>query len=232
MCWLGAVIKVLCLSGIPSFEDYHSMYVVHLGIFHETKYNSFNDDWRKKCASANSHCQSFKHNINWVMYMKWIIYELRKWNQMKTDPRSYMQLRKDAWKEIKDFNGVWTRELAIPVRCSNQLSYEATDVGSSSIVVSHVPLKVKVFPLKSWIFFRLLYSIAYNCVQNCEDQSSFDNISCCSKVMYNIFSNNFFLWQKYIAHKFIVLSCNEMISLSTLTFLRLVMLYSGEYFLI
>ena len=54
---------------------------------------------------------------------------------MKDDPRSYernlMQLRKEAWKKkkkIQDFNGVWTRDLAIPVRCSNQLSYEATNV--------------------------------------------------------------------------------------------------------
>ena len=32
----------------------------------------------------------------------------------------------EAWK-IQDFNGVWTRDLAIPMRLSNQLSYEATD---------------------------------------------------------------------------------------------------------
>ena len=25
-----------------------------------------------------------------------------------------MQLRKEAWKKIQDFNGVWTRDLAIP----------------------------------------------------------------------------------------------------------------------
>ena len=64
-----------------------------------------------------------------------INHELRKWNQMKVDPRSYernyMQLRKEAWKKIQDFNGAWTRDLAIPVRRSNKLSYEATDVGSS-----------------------------------------------------------------------------------------------------
>ena len=34
----------------------------------------------------------------------------------------------EAWK-IQDFNGVWTCDLAITVRRSNQLSYEATDVG-------------------------------------------------------------------------------------------------------
>ena len=39
----------------------------------------------------------------------------------------------EAWKSQdfnKYFNGVWTLDLAIPVRRSNQLSYEATDVGS------------------------------------------------------------------------------------------------------
>ena len=35
----------------------------------------------------------------------------------------------EAWKS-QDFNGVWTRDLALPLRHSNQLSYEATDVGS------------------------------------------------------------------------------------------------------
>ena len=33
----------------------------------------------------------------------------------------------EAWK-FQGFNGVWPRDLAIPVRRSNQLSYEATDV--------------------------------------------------------------------------------------------------------
>ena len=46
-----------------------------------------------------------------------------------------MQLRKKPEK-IEDFNGIWTRDLAILVRCSNQLSYEATNVGSWSIMCS------------------------------------------------------------------------------------------------
>ena len=39
------------------------------------------------------------------------------------------------------FNVVWTHDLTIPVRCSSQLSYKATDVGSWSIMCSYVPLK-------------------------------------------------------------------------------------------
>ena len=52
-----------------------------------------------------------------------------------------MQLREEAWKKIQDFNGVWTRDLAITGAMLYQLSYEATDVGSRSIVGSYVPVK-------------------------------------------------------------------------------------------
>ena len=47
---------------------------------------------------------------------------------------------REAW-ESQDFNRVWTRDLAIPVRRSNQLSYEATEVGSWSFVSSNEPVK-------------------------------------------------------------------------------------------
>ena len=52
----------------------------------------------------------------------------------------FKQLRIEPWKS-QDFNGVWTRDLTIPVRRSNQLSYEATDVGSWSCVSSNEPVK-------------------------------------------------------------------------------------------
>ena len=52
----------------------------------------------------------------------------------------FLQLRREAWK-IQDFNEVWTRDLAIPVQCSNRLSYEATDVGSWSFVGSNGPVR-------------------------------------------------------------------------------------------
>ena len=40
----------------------------------------------------------------------------------------FMQLRKKPEnKKNQDFNGIWTRDLAILVLRSNQLSYEATD---------------------------------------------------------------------------------------------------------
>ena len=58
------------------------------------------------------------HILNFGYKIKW-----------SCDPRSYG--RREAWK-IQDFNGIWARDLGIPVRRSNQLSYETTDVGSWS----------------------------------------------------------------------------------------------------
>ena len=48
------------------------------------------------------------------------------WSQLWTQ---FKQLRIEAWKS-QGFNWVWIRDLAMPVRRSNQLSYEATDVES------------------------------------------------------------------------------------------------------
>ena len=55
----------------------------------------------------------------------------------------FKHMRIEAWKS-QDFNGVWTHDLAIPVRLSNELSYEATDVGSWSFVSSN-PVEVLTF---------------------------------------------------------------------------------------
>ena len=52
-----------------------------------------------------------------------------------------MQLRNKPEKQIPDFNGIWTRDFAIPVQWSNHLSHEATNVGSWSITCSYVPVK-------------------------------------------------------------------------------------------
>ena len=64
--------------------------------------------------------------------------KMKKWSSQWTQ---FMQLRKEAWKKIQDFNGVWTNDLAITVAMLYQLSYEATDVGSGSIVGLYVPVK-------------------------------------------------------------------------------------------
>ena len=68
----------------------------------------------------------------------------------------FLQLRREAWK-IQDFNGVWTRDLAIPVRRSNQLSYEATDVGSWSFVGSNGPVRNE--SMMKWYMKWIIYEL-------------------------------------------------------------------------
>ena len=63
--------------------------------------------------------------------------------KMKNDRRSEPNLCNcvRSLKKIQDFNGVWTRDLAITAAMLYQLRYEATDVGSRSIVGSYFPMK-------------------------------------------------------------------------------------------
>ena len=72
---------------------------------------------------------------------------------MKNDCRSERNLcnciKKPEKKNIQDFNGVWTRDLAITGAILYQLSYEATDVGSRSWV--------HMLPWKKWVF--MIYEI-------------------------------------------------------------------------
>ena len=63
---------------------------------------------------------------------------MKKWLSQWTQ---FMQLPKEAWKK-KFFKGVWTRGRPRDTSAMlYQLSYEATDVGSRSIVGSYVPVK-------------------------------------------------------------------------------------------
>ena len=75
----------------------------------------------------------------------------------------FMQLRKETWKKIQDFNGVWTRDLVITGAMLYQLSYEAPDVRSRSIARSRVQTV-----LKSWFFFQAPLRNCINCV-HCND---------------------------------------------------------------
>ena len=63
---------------------------------------------------------------------------------MKNDPHSCecnLCNHVRSLKKIQDFNGVWTHDIGIRMQYSYQLSYEATDVGSWSIMFIYVPVK-------------------------------------------------------------------------------------------
>ena len=64
-----------------------------------------------------------------------------KWRNDRRSERNLCNCVKKPEKKIQDFNGVWTRDLAITCAMLYQLSYEATDVGSRSTVGSYAPVK-------------------------------------------------------------------------------------------
>ena len=93
-----------------------------------------------------------------------------------------MQLHKKPEMKIQDFNTIWTCDLAIPVQCSNQLSYEPLMLGAGQLCVwlehhTGITRSQVQIPLKSCIFFSGFLSNCINHVHNWEDHSSFDFIS-------------------------------------------------------
>ena len=73
--------------------------------------------------------------------------KMKKWSSQWTQ---FMQLRKEAWQKIQDFNGVWTRDLATPVRCS-------TNWAMKPLTLEEGQLWVHMFPWKKWVL--MIYEI-------------------------------------------------------------------------
>ena len=111
-------------------------------------------------------------NVKW--YMKCFVYSTgdlksstlwssQLWTQFK-------QLRIEAWKS-KYFNRVWHCDLTIPVWCSNQLSYEATHIGSWTFVSSNEPVRNVKWCLKLsklWPFGSYEQQLWKKCSPNCK----------------------------------------------------------------
>ena len=77
----------------------------------------------------------YEINHIWTAEMKW------RWRNDRRSECNLCNCVKKPEKKIQDFNGVWTRDLAISGAMLYQLSYEATNVGGRSIVGSYVPVK-------------------------------------------------------------------------------------------
>ena len=65
----------------------------------------------------------------WTAEIKW------KWRNDRRSERNLCNCVKKPEKKIQDFNGVWTRDLAISGAMLYQLSYEATNVKSTLISI-------------------------------------------------------------------------------------------------
>ena len=64
--------------------------------------------------------------------------KMKKWSSQWTQ---FMQLRKEAWKKFRTSTGFEPVTSRFTCAMLYQLSYEATDVGSRSVVGSYVPVK-------------------------------------------------------------------------------------------
>ena len=79
-----------------------------------------------------------------------------KWRYDRRSETQFKQLRKEAWKKkIQDFNGVWTRDLAIPVRCSTNWAMKPLTLGAGQLWVHMFPWKKWVLMIYEWIIYEL-----------------------------------------------------------------------------
>ena len=67
--------------------------------------------------------------------------KVKKWSSQWTQ---FMQMRKEAWKKIQDFKGVWTRDLAIPVRGSANWATKPLTLAAGQLLV-------RMLPWKKWV---------------------------------------------------------------------------------
>ena len=78
-------------------------------------------------------------------------YRIWKWRNDRRSERSLGNcVKKPEKKKIKDFKGVWTRDLAIPVRCSTNWGMKPMTLGAGQ-------LWVHMFPWKKWVL--MVYEI-------------------------------------------------------------------------
>ena len=63
----------------------------------------------------------------------------------------------EAWKS-QDFNRIWSYDLVIPVQRSNQLSYEAIDIGSCLFVGPEEPVRNECE-----VICKIFHIINYEC---------------------------------------------------------------------
>ena len=125
---------------------------------------------------------------------KWVIMKMKKWSWQWTQ---FMQLRKEAWKKIQDFNRVWIRDLAIPVRCSTNWAIKPLTMkpapnvsGFIAQLVEHrtdiAGSRVQTL-LMSWIFFSGFFTQLHKIVFIAMIISSFSFHFRCSYMIYFIY---------------------------------------------
>ena len=99
--------------------------------------------WRWEQVNCGLICSRERYVNEWCIWNKSYVncgYEI-KWRMILAVVIAIFTIALRSLKKIQDFNGAWTRDLANTGATLYQLSYEATDVGSRSIVGWYVPVK-------------------------------------------------------------------------------------------
>ena len=83
----------------------------------------------------------YEINHIWTAEMNW------KWRNDRRSERNLCNcVKKPEKQKIQDFNGVWTRNLAIPVRCSTNWAMKPLTLGAGQ-------WWVHMFPWKKWVLW-------------------------------------------------------------------------------
>ena len=92
------------------------------------------------CTSTKSRVlMIYEINHIWTAEMNW------KWRNDRRSERNLCNcVKKPEKQKIQDFNGVWTRNLAIPVRCSTNWAMKPLTLGAGQ-------WWVHMFPWKKWV---------------------------------------------------------------------------------
>ena len=95
----------------------------------------------------------YEKNHIWTAEMKW------KWRNDRRSERNLCKCVKKSEKKIQDFNGVWTRWSPGSRSFSFLHFYSLLVLFFTTFLYVIARSRVRT-PLRSWIFFRLLYAIA------------------------------------------------------------------------
>ena len=112
---------------------------------------------------------------------------------------SKLQLHKEAWKS-QDFNWVWTRDLVIPVRPSNQLSFEAVVLRRWGSDTWKFGLSTELINQIFWAMKPLTDQLSYEATDH---DHSLLYVKICSSIyeMYVIYHFTFILHRLLRTHK-------------------------------
>ena len=88
---------------------------------------------------VRNECEIITCNMKYFMYWTADVKSSKLWSSQLW--KQFMQLSIQKPAKSQDFNRVWTCDLVTAGLCSNQLSYEATDVGSGSFVGPMEPVR-------------------------------------------------------------------------------------------